>query len=100
MNLALTEDRYIRQLGPQLEVRLVSWEEQLRQEGRVEADRRNIMQALRLRFPKVNWSDINGLLMGKDATLLEEIHGIAVCATSVRQFQTQLAEKIRGEAAS
>ena len=82
---------------------MVSWGEQLRQEGlvegRTETSRRHIVRVLSMRFPKADWSDINGLLIGKDSVLLDEILDISVRATNARQFRTQLMEKLKGGSA-
>lgn len=80
------------QLGPQLR------QEGL-EEGRAETTRRHIVQVLKARFPKSDWSDINGLLLGKDAILSDEIYAISLHATSARQFRPQLMEKLKGDSA-
>jgi hypothetical protein len=85
-------------LGSQLEAHLVSYAEQLREEGRQlgwkESIRISILQLLQARFPKADWTDVNGKLLNREADLLSQILIDAGVATNARQFRTLLAKRI------
>jgi hypothetical protein len=83
-------------LGSQTEAHLVSYAEQLRTEGRVEEARTFILQLLKARFPKANWSDVGQQLIGIPTDLLSQIHLDAAVATSSRQFRALLAQRLGG----
>jgi hypothetical protein len=91
-------------LGPQTEAHLVSYAEQLREEGRqlerLEGSRKFILQLLKIRFPKADWSDIEGKLLPASADLLSQVHADAALATSPRQFRTLLAQRLNQPAGS
>ena len=88
--------------GPQTEAKMMSWAEQLREEGTREGEskalRRSIVQALTLRFPKADWSDIVGLLASIDVSELEQVHADTQTASSARQFRVLWEGRRRTEA--
>jgi hypothetical protein len=81
---------------------MMSWAEQLREagsrEGESKALRRSIIQALTLRFPKADWSDVVGLIANLDIPELDQVHADTAKASSARQFRTLWAGKIKTDA--
>lgn len=88
--------------GPQTEAKMMSWAEQLREEGsregKSEALRWSIVQTLTLRFPKANWSDVVGLLASLDVSELEQVHADTLKASSARQFRVLWAGRRKTDA--
>ena len=88
--------------GPKMEVQMISWAEQLdtqgQRKGELKALRRSIAQALAARFPKANWSDIDGQLATLEVSELDQVLADALKASSARQFRTLLAGRSKTDA--
>lgn len=86
---------------------MVSWAEQLREEGRneglakglakgLDVLRHAIIQVLSTRFPKADWSEVMHVLGSQSAETLEQLHLDALQSSSARQFRVTLEQRVSG----
>lgn len=90
-------------LGSQTEEQMVSWAEQLREEGRneglakgLDVVRHAILQVLSTRFPKADWSDMAHVLGSQSVEVLEQLLTDAATTSSARQFRATLGQRVGG----